>query len=116
MGDRSQPVTLDLRTVAAVLDVSPALLRDLAARGKFAPVLAVNRQTSRVLLDDLRDWERRSTVGVPEVELPISTEVMRREVARRIAARPRRRTRSGRQTGPEREEGEDASRDLASLR
>lgn len=112
MGKLDECRSVDLRTVAEVLQVAPALLRELAARGEFAPVVPLTRQTARVLVADLEEWELRSTLGQRSIAFPVTTEVLRREVLRRLRPERRRRPLAG---GPFRPEGEDASRDLASL-
>lgn len=102
------PEYLDARDVAAVLGVSVPDLRELAARGQFAPLVVLSRERARVHVADLDAWERRNTVGASQAFSPrLSSAARRRWMDRHAPASS---------SGPEREEGEDASQDVASLR
>lgn len=107
MGERIQAAYLDLRDVAAVLGVTTAALCSLARRGDFAPVLRLSRERAVVAVPDLEEWEQTARLGDGPPRL---TAEALRLAARRLPAEPRP------EVSPEREEGEDATRDRASLR
>jgi len=103
-----QPEYLDARAVAAVLGLPLTDLRELAARGDFAPLLALSRQRALVHVADLDAWERRSIVAAGTKRVLRLTAEALRYLERHPFPDP--------EQGPERPEGEDASRDVASLR
>jgi hypothetical protein len=103
-----EPEYLDARAVAAVLGIPLAELRELAARGHFAPLLALTSRRALVHVADLDAWERRSIIAAGAKR----TLRLTAEAHRWLARNPL----PDLEQGPERPEGEDASRDVALLR